>query len=290
MKQKGFVIALLTAASLLLAACSQEEAPSGIGRHPLELQAVIAADGSRATSTLQTTTVDHSVTLGVFVQDAQSNMIANNVSYLYDSQSGKWKASNGSVFFPMDGSNIQVTAYAPYDSNISSVSDIPTSATFTPKPDQSSDADYLASDLLLGANDNVKYSDTDVTVQLSHLMSKITVMLTAGGGVTDADIQGAKLVIGGIKATLQTGATSASVIVKPNQAFAAGIELISIDLSSGAMFTHTLTQDLTPAEGTEYIYKFSLTGTELKLEGTSVTDWTQGDPGDDNSTMMPGDE
>lgn len=277
-------------AAALLAGCSQEETPGDSGKRPLELQAIIASDGSRASTTLQTDKVDASVTLGVFAYDAQSQVIATNVPYTYDSQSGKWKASSGSVFFPMDGSSITVTAYAPYDSNITSDAAIPTSATFTPKADQSSDADYLASDLLLGAKDNVKYSDTDVTVQLSHLMSKITVVLTAGGGVTDADIEGAKLEIGGIKATLQTGATSASVIVKPNQTFAAATELISIELSSGALFSHTLTQDLTPNTGTEYVYKFSLTGTELNFEGTSVTDWTQADPGDNNSVMLPGDE
>ena len=187
----------------------------------------------------------------------------------------------------MDGTTINITVYAPYDEAVAAGS-IPT--TLIPKADQTLAADYLASDLIKGEKTGVGYTATAVDVTMQHLMSKITVMLTAGGGVTDADIEGAELVIGGIKATLPTGETSASVIVKPNQTFAAGTELISIDLSSGAMFTHTLTQDLTPAAGTEYVYKFSLTGTELKLEGTSVTDWTQADHGDDNSTMMPGDE
>ena len=278
-------------AAVALTGCSQEEASVDTNKHPLELLATIAKQGTRASTTLQTDKVDETVTLGVFATDASGNPIGANVPYIYNSGSGKWVKKDdapSSIYFPMDGTSINITVYAPYDEQITTADAIPT--TLTPKADQTQNADYLASDLLSGTKSDVKYTDTDVTVQLAHLMSKITVMLTAGGGVTDADIEGAKLVIGGIKATLPTGETSASVIVKPNQAFAAATEFISIYLSSGAMFTHTLTQDLTPAAGTEYVYKFSLTGTELKLEGTSVTDWTQGDPGDDNSTMMPGDE
>ena len=277
-------------AAVALTGCSQEEASVDTNKHPLELLATIAKQGTRASTTLQTDKVDETVTLGVFAWDEAGQLIGANVPYIYNSGSGKWVKkddASSSIYFPMDGTPINITVYAPYDEAVAAGS-IPT--TLIPKADQTLAADYLASDLIKGEKTGVGYTATAVDVTMQHKMAKVTVTLKAGGGVTNADIEGAELVIGGIKATLQTGATSASVIVKPNQTFAAGTELISIDLSSGAMFTHTLTQDLTPAAGTEYVYKFSLTGTELKLEGTSVTDWTQADHGDNNSTMMPGDE
>ncbi len=278
-------------AAVALTGCSQEEASVDTNKHPLELLATIAKQGTRASTTLQTDKVDESVTLGVFATDASGTTIGANVPYIYNSGSGKWVKkddASSSIYFPMDGSPIDITVYAPYDELITNADYIPT--TLTPKADQTQDADYLASDLIKVTKTNVSYTDAAVDVSMHHLMAKVTVTLTAGGGVTNADIEGAELMIGGIKATLPTGETSASVIVKPNQTFAAATELISIDLSSGALFSHTLTQDLTPAAGTEYVYKFSLTGTELKLEGTSVTDWTQADHGDNHSMMLPGDE
>ena len=278
-------------AAVALTGCSQEEASVDTNKHPLELLATIAKQGTRASTTLQTDKVDESVTLGVFATDASGTTIGANVPYIYNSGSGKWVKkddASSSIYFPMDGSPIDITVYAPYDELITNADYIPT--TLTPKADQTQDADYLASDLIKVTKTNVSYTDAAGDVSMHHLMAKVTVTLTAGGGVTNADIEGAELMIGGIKATLPTGETSASVIVKPNQTFAAATELISIDLSSGALFSHTLTQDLTPAAGTEYVYKFSLTGTELKLEGTSVTDWTQADHGDNHSMMLPGDE
>ena len=278
-------------AAVALTGCSQEEASVDTNKHPLELLATIAKQGTRASTTLQTDKVDESVTLGVFATDASGTTIGANVPYIYNSGSGKWVKkddASSSIYFPMDGSPIDITVYAPYDEQITTADAILTS--FTPKADQTLAANYLASDLIKGTKTNVGYTDAAVDVSMHHLMAKVTVTLTAGGGVTNADIEGAELMIGGIKATLPTGETSASVIVKPNQTFAAATELISIDLSSGALFSHTLTQDLTPAAGTEYVYKFSLTGTELKLEGTSVTDWTQADHGDNHSMMLPGDE
>ena len=278
-------------AAVALTGCSQEEASVDTNKHPLELLATIAKQGTRASTTLQTDKVDESVTLGVFATDASGTTIGANVPYIHNSGSGKWVKkddASSSIYFPMDGSPIDITVYAPYDELITNADYIPT--TLTPKADQTQDADYLASDLIKVTKTNVSYTDAAVDVSMHHLMAKVTVTLTAGGGVTNADIEGAELMIGGIKATLPTGETSASVIVKPNQTFAAATELISIDLSSGALFSHTLTQDLTPAAGTEYVYKFSLTGTELKLEGTSVTDWTQADHGDNHSMMLPGDE
>ena len=274
----------VTIAAVLLSGCSQEETPGDSGKHPLVLQATIAAQDSRASTTLQTDKVDAKVTLGVFATDAGGNVVGKNVPYSYDSETGQWKASGSAIYFPMDGKSINIEVYAPYDASITTIP-----AVLTPKSDQSSDADYLASDLLGGSLNNVGYNATAVDVTLQHLMAKVTVIITAGGGVTNADIEGAKLEIGGIKATLPTGETSASVIVKPGQTVAAGTEFFTIELAS-MLCSYVLPGDLSLDKGKEYIYRFTITGTELEFDSMSVTDWSAGTTGEDNSIMLPGDE
>ena len=65
----------VTIAAVLLSGCSQEETPGDSGKHQLVLQATIAAQDSRASTTLQTDKVDAKVMLGVFATDAGGNVV-----------------------------------------------------------------------------------------------------------------------------------------------------------------------------------------------------------------------
>lgn len=276
-------------AAVALTGCSQEEASVDTNKHPLELLATIAKQGTRASTTLQTDKVDETVTLGVFATDASGNPIGANVPYIYNSGSSKWVKKDdapSSIYFPMDGSPIDITVYAPYDEQITTADAIPT--TLTPKADQTQNADYLASDLIKGEKKDVDYTATAVDVPMQHLMAKVTVTLKAGANVTNADLDNATVTIGGVKTRMPEGEHTASVILKPGVTVAADAQFISIVLASKAEFSLSLPQTI--EQGNEYKYSFILNGTELKLEQTSVTDWTSEDPGDSNSTMMPGDE
>ena len=54
--------------------------------------------------------------------------------------------------------------------------------------------------------------------------------------------------------------------------------------------SYVLPGDLSLDKGKEYIYRLTITGTELEFDSMSVTDWSAGTTGEDNSIMLPGDE
>ncbi len=62
-----------------------------------------------------------------------------------------------------------------------------------------------------------------------------------------------------------------------------------IELAS-LVCSYVLPGDLSLDKGKEYIYRFTITGTKLEFDSMSVTDWSAGTTGEDNSIMLPGDE
>lgn len=280
---------LITAAMAVtwFASCSSDETamlPDTTGHHAIELTASIEPQTTRAAADLQSTTVDQSVTLGVFVSKAGgSETIANNVAYTYSTSSQSWKAASADtpVYFPTDGSAIDITVYAPYQAGILSVNDIPTAATFAVKTTQSNKADYLASDLITGSKQSAIYTGKPIAVTMQHLLSKVSVTLIPGDGISMDDLKGAMMKIGSVGMTvpsdLAADATSASqsAILSP-ASFASGNEFISIVLSSGAYFPYVLTSDLTLEAGKQYTYSFTLKATGISLNNASVKDWTEG--------------
>lgn len=289
MKKTTLITAVM--ATMLLASCSSEmptaEQPqANTERHPIELTASIETPASRATTDLQSTTVDKSVTLGVFVSKVGGEEpIASNVKYTFDSNSSpqSWKVAEGQspVYFPTDGSPINITIYAPYKDGISDVSNIPTASSFVVKNNQTSDADYLDSDLIKGSKKDVRYTGTPVDITMQHLLSKVTVTLVPGNSLTIEELKGATMTIGSVSTTLPSDlaadASSASqaVILSPST-IASGNEFISITLSSGTYFPYVLPSDLTLEAGKQYTYSFTLKATGISLNTDSVTDWTTG--------------
>lgn len=294
MKKKNFFITAVMAVTLF-ASCSNDELaqqqPDIATRHAIELTTSIETSGTRtagkpvtrAAASLQSTTVDTQSTLGVFVtyNSQQSTTPSSvNVPFTYSSDSQTWSPTSP-IYFPSDGSSIDITVYTPYQDDITTVDDIPTADNFTVKSDQTSDADYLASDLLTGSRSTVFYTGLPTNVTLQHMLSKVSVTITPGKGLTIDDLKGAYMKIGSVGITLPTSfaddATNITqaVILTP-ATLSPATELISITFPSGVYYQYILQSELTLAAGNQYSYAFTINAMGITLNTASVTDWMTG--------------
>lgn len=86
-------------------------------------------------------------------------------------------------------------AYYPYMSEIKSV----VSVNFAVETDQSTLEGYKASDLLWGKTTGVIPSENTVSLKLSHLTSRVNVVLKAGAGWTSDELKSAEVRLAGLK-------------------------------------------------------------------------------------------
>lgn len=87
-------------------------------------------------------------------------------------------------------------AYYPYLGEIKSV----VSVDFALKTDQSVMANYKSSDLLWGKTTGVIPSENKVSLKVSHLTSRVNVVLKAGAGWTSDELKSAEVSLTGLKA------------------------------------------------------------------------------------------
>lgn len=198
-----------------------------------------------------------------------------------------------------------ITAYHPYNAAWTG-----TSHTFSVSTDQSSDASYLASDLLWTTKTATK-SEKAVALTFAHQLAKINVTLTS----TDiTDLSGATISICGtniatnfnpstgelsaatadvqeIKAGVTTEETyTASAIVVP-QTIANGTKFIKV-VHGSKTFYHTLTANKELKSGYSHNYTLTVKEKELEVitESEKITDWTddndEGNIGDANEEVF----
>lgn len=167
--------------SLLTASCVKEEPFSPIGNAtPVELRVVtdnfVSTQGAtRASDAGYVTTFTDGDQIGIFAIKTSNNVVLDkNIPYKY----------NGTAWVPVNAANtvhsydsylddVTYFAYYPYSAtmdNATSEADI--QANFTPKSDQSTYADYTASDLMTGAGTLSTTGDTrTLTLELKHRMT-----------------------------------------------------------------------------------------------------------------------
>ena len=116
--------------------------------------------------------------------------------------------------FPYANRDIDVYAYAPYNSAWTT---LVSTQTFTVAADQTSDANYVASDLLWVKKaiafdtSNTGVSQTE-NLQFKHMLTQVCINVTAGDGVSTSSLNGVDVKLTGIGRTgtinLQTGAVA----------------------------------------------------------------------------------
>ena len=276
MKKTKFFKVALAAAVLSLSACNNEE----VLTQESEIQLTSEITDSRVVSqNLQSTQIVTGQQVGVFIDGAKSTH--NNV---------KWVAGANGVLTTATpaywgNGNVTITAYHPYNASCDG-----SPYTFSIKTDQSSDANYLNSDLLWATTTAAK-TNNPVSLTFGHVLSKITVSLT---GDNIADLSGATVSICGTKTSglfspmssdLSNLSSEAEIVagVTASNAYTASAIILPQQVNSGTKFVkvshnnktyhYALSENKNFQRGYSYNFNLKITAAGLVGLSTSITDW-----------------
>ena len=300
MKQNKLSLLLTAATMLTLVACSSDEVEStstSQGERAISLTSSVAM--TRAESNLQSSTlVSTSVKVGAFgVSGSDVIERNNNIQYAVDAN-GVLNASSRAMIWPQTGS-ASIYAYAPYAEGWT----YNEAHEFTVKTDQSTGANYLASDLLYGvpAKNPVKETTEAIPVKFVHKLAKLTVTITKASGASITLKGGTLSVLNtkiGTTFTPNTGAITAasgtatvikagtlnsetpsalSVIVVPQQ-LAANTRFLMVE-AGGKTYVAKLPAATTFEGGKAYELTATVgeapapAGEALTISSTTITDW-----------------
>lgn len=205
--------------------------------------------------------------------------------------------NTGDAVYYEDGT-ATITAYHPYASSGGSY--------FSVKTDQSSNAGYLASDLLWASAESSD-KNTPVRLKFSHMLSKINITLTSDDiedlsnatisicgtnintrlNTSTGELSASSETIQDIKAGVTTtSAYTVSAIIVP-QTITSGTQLIKI-AHNNKNFHYFLAADKKFESGYSYYYTLNLKEKDpeievkLEMESDNISDWTDFDNGNSN--------
>lgn len=300
MKAFNKIFGIMAAFCLISVSCAKEERD-------------IPADGrmsfsstllsTRTTDTdLQATQLEAGVKAGVFVQRETSYITNGNNTVLTADGAGGFTAEK-QMYWPSEAA-VNIYAYAPYNAEWAGVPD--SEMDFTVSADQSSDAGYLASDLLVGAPESNPLTKTETPVELrfAHMLSKVNVEFVNEN--LDVSLQGAVINLLGLDTSVKVnvaestlGETSSKADVKiaafaddAEQFAASGIVVpqtvpagpfVQIVLADSRVFEAGLSSDVVFKSNKRYVYTVYLGGdgeqvkVGITLGGSSIGDWEDDD-------------
>lgn len=179
----------LAAITLVFAACSNEENEVTNDNWNGEIRLSSSNTASPAkrslSQDLQSTKFDAGETIGVFINE---NVSSNpSVSYtqplvctVAQDQSGL-NFNVGLQYFPQNNNGVNI--YGIYPASAVTDKQVNSEITFSVQTDQSTDAAYKESDLMIGKPSNpVKPTKDPVNLLFTHILSKIDINLTSGKG------------------------------------------------------------------------------------------------------------
>ena len=285
----------------VFSSCSNDEVEGVSNQQSKQLTLKSQVLLTRSTSqSLQTTQIASGVKVGAYVtQSGAATSTGNNVQLTAD---GSGNFTGGSMTWPTSGS-VDIYAYAPYSSSFA----LSSANEFSVQADQSSDDNYLASDLLYGVptagNSISETSDGSVPMTFAHKLTKLNINIinnntsidlkgatvsvlntlpTTALTLTDGTLAAASGSATTIKAaTFASDATSfaASAIIVP-QTVASGTTLVQIETTGtdAKTFIAKLGSEVAFASGKSYTYTVTINGeavveTTLTLTNAQVTDW-----------------
>lgn len=301
--KKNMIFAAI--AALALTACSNDDDIKVGGDNAILLTSSLNVAETRAATDIQTSAFDAGETVDVYITENEpgTNETHYNQPILATTKTGgALDLQDGPYYYPTSGNGVNI--YALYPATAA------TGELFTIKEDQSTDANYKASDLMYGkpaTNNPVSPSANAVDIKFSHLLSKVTINLIAGANVTSLD--GAEVKLLGVKPSTTLTASKDGCSIAPASGTAASITVMTATetVTSGSaiivpqtlpeMFLQvtldgaTLTGKLDSGApeltaGNEYTYDITVNmrGGALEIEG-SIKPWTDG--GTDSGTVNP---
>ncbi len=187
----------LAAVAALMFSCSESPAPEPEPTPtPPPTQEKWAINISTSITRATDTSFENGDKVGIYVVNQPNTLKAtgnhaDNIGFTY---SGSWSAAT-TIYWKDETTKADFYCYYPYASNISNVEAYP----FAVKADQSSVANYKASDFLWGKTTGVAPTKDAVGITVKHAMSNVIVKLVAGNGYTAEDMASASVAICGLK-------------------------------------------------------------------------------------------
>ena len=300
--KKNLIFAAI--AALALTACSNDDEMKVNGENAIRLTSSLNVAETRAATDIQTSAFDAGENVDVYI--TEHNGGNNPTTYPqpieYTTGAGGALTVGTQYYYPTSGNGVNIYALYPATAE--------TGKLFTIAENQSTDANYKASDLMYGkpaTNNPVSPSANAVDIQFSHLLSKVTINLIAGENVTSLD--GAKVELLGVKPStmLTAGINGHSITDASGDATPITVMTATETVTSGSaiivpqtlpeMFLQvtldgaTLTGKLSTGEptlvaGNAYTYDITVNmrGGALEIKG-SITPWTDG--GTNSGTVNP---
>ena len=298
---KARFLMTMAVAAMTLAACNNEETDTWAGEIRLSSGLEVQQVTRSIATNLQGNQIANGVSVGFFINENVASGSTATTTYTQNldyTASGSGGFSGTAVYYPQSGNGVNIYAYAPWKTGLT----LDGNYAFSIEADQSTDANYFASDLLWGqpmkngaksgeyesANPVARTKDA-VSVSFKHLLSKIQVELKTDNtsGLTADDFKGAKLEIlsvkPGVSLTLANGTitsasgTAANVLAAtytttgtPSALTAAAI-VVPQTFSKGAKF-----MQVTLATGGKLFYTLPSGGsdTDLVLESGKIYSYT----------------
>lgn len=303
------------AAAIVMVACNNEETDNWAGEIRLSSGlAVQQVNSTRAANDIQSGQFAADEKIDVFINEVVSADETATTSYtqplVYTAGGDGSMSTSPQPYYPTSGKDVNIYAYYP-SGTVTSIDADAASVEFTVKENQSSDANYKASDLMYGTASNpVKRIKDDVNITFKHLLSKVTVTLKQGAGIKDLDLTNAKVELLNVLPTTklepstgtideatgtQTEITvmdkgtnlSGSAVVVPqtlNKEVEGKRRFIRVTLETGGvLYSQNLTDadnepigDIEMTAGNEYKYEITVNLTSLDIK-SSITEWVTGE-------------
>lgn len=130
----------------------------------------------------------------------------NQVDNMRFTFSGSWTPDQ-EIYWKDETTNADFYTYYPYTSSISNIAALPVSV----QANQSSEANFKASDFLWGKNTNIAPTKESVSISVKHTMSNIIVKLLPGAGYKVEDLATAIVTITGLKTNATVNLTTGMV-------------------------------------------------------------------------------
>ena len=317
--KKYFIMAAIAAVTLASCSTADDEVATNPSKTTdpvaVTLSNTLSKATTRAAKNLQNEQIVSGVQVGVSAflkgKTASANLSTGtayayiNAPYTADGD-GTLKVGDNKVYYPTDGSPVDIYAYAPYTSSYT-VENINTSLDFSVQADQTTDATdggYLKSDFIWASLADQASSTTAKALIFSHELARISVTLSKeeGSPITDDELKSAQIDIlntflgstvnlktgevtlvntGGVavktitaKAKTTTSDLSAAAIIIP-QTLAYNTQFIKITIGTTEYvysIPATPETDMTFAGGNDYKYTITVSATGIKVS-SSINNW-----------------
>lgn len=313
------------AAAIVMVACNNEETDNWAGEIRLSSGlAVQQVNSTRAANNIQNGQFAVGEKIDVFINEAVNTGETPTTSYtqplVYTADGNGAMSTSAQPYYPTSGKDVNIYAYYP-SGTVTSIDADAEQVEFTVVADQSSDANYKASDLMYGKpalSNPVARTKENVNITFKHLLSKVTVTLKQGAGIKDLDLTNAKVELLNVLPTTKlnpsagtiSGAQgdktditvmdkgtnlSGSAVVVPqtlNQEVEGKRRFIRVTLSTGGVLYSQNLEDnegktienIDMTAGNEYKYEITVNLTSLDIT-SSITEWVTRKPVEGEAEM-----